>query len=454
MDENPSASLAIGEQITYGQRCWEANARSLAWIILTGTLLCHFFIFWIARTNIAKGSYDFVAFYAAAQIVDSGHGDQLYQIETQRVFQERFSAFQEHPLLFNHPPFEVLMYLPLAFFSFPTAFILWTVVSLGALCAALALLFPYLRNIRASLGAGIVVMLGVAFYPVLIALMQGQDSLIFFLLYVLTFVHLQRGNDGRAGFFASLGMFRYQLMLPLLLALGFQKRWKVLSGLLPGVAGLGLATIFATGWQGPLKNLELLLRINRAARSNPSDKGIFYIHPEAMANLRGFLDTHLGGKIPDIYIVLLLVACSLLLLAWALNKGMGRRVQDPKEMELPFALYTIVILLVSYHMHLHDVSLLLVPLLLASNHLAQIPASWPRSRFALLLLVIVMFFSPTYIVPFLYGNLNLLAIAFVAFALLVAAQIPSKKKLMVDAVSTASQLRGDDGLYRERGTHK
>ena len=433
MEKSLEPAAATGGQRTYLERWWAVNARPLCWLILTGTLAAHLLIFWINRQSIAKGSLDFVAFYAAAQIVKNGQGEHLYNIETQRLFQQQFSSFQENPLLYNHPPFEMLVYLPLAYFSFPTAFILWTVLNLGALCAFLYLLFPYLRNLRESLGSGLVVMLVFAFYPVLIALMQGQDSLLFLLLYALTFAHLQRGNDGRAGLFAALGLFRYQLMISLLLALGFRRRWKVLYGFLPGVAGLALATILTTGWRGPLENLSLLFQINQAARSNPTNKAIYYIHPEAMPNLRGFFDAHLGGKIPDAYIVLLLVSLSLLLLVWSLTKGVGTRAENPTEMELPFALHTTIILLVSYHMHLHDVSVLLVPLLLVSNHLAKVPGRWRGSRLALILLVVGLFFSPTYVIPFCYGRLNLLALALVAFALLIGTAISRQQSPALSA---------------------
>jgi hypothetical protein len=57
-------------------------------------------------------STDFAEFYAAAKIVNAGRGHELYQSATQDEFRARyFAALGPY---FNHPPFEILLYMPFA----------------------------------------------------------------------------------------------------------------------------------------------------------------------------------------------------------------------------------------------------------------------------------------------------------------------------------------------------
>jgi hypothetical protein len=194
-----------------------------------------------------------------------------------------------------------------------------------------------------------------------------------------------------------------------------------------GSTGLGIISVLVTGWRGVLNYIELLLRINQAARDNPANKATFYIHPEAMPNLRGFFDAHLAGKIPDHYVVVLIAGLSALLLIWSLSKGVGGRFEGTTDADLPFSLHTVVILLISYHMHLHDVSVLLVPLLLVANHLASAPYEPSPSRLVLIFMVVALFLSPTYFIPTQIQQLNWLALPIAVFALLVGTEISRQR---------------------------
>ena len=60
----------------------------------------------------------FTIFYTAGKcIVPQGHGRQLYDLRTQFAIQREFASevkHRENPLPFNHPPFEALLFAPLA----------------------------------------------------------------------------------------------------------------------------------------------------------------------------------------------------------------------------------------------------------------------------------------------------------------------------------------------------
>src|SRR5579864_2353107 len=89
---------------------------------------------YIARhTREMQKGKDFPEFYAAAKIVSAGRGHELYQARTQEEFQTLY--FGGVGPYFNHPPFEILLYLPFVFFFPPYAHWLWFVFSLALLFA-------------------------------------------------------------------------------------------------------------------------------------------------------------------------------------------------------------------------------------------------------------------------------------------------------------------------------
>src|SRR5262249_11298857 len=86
-------------------------------------------------------SADFIQFYAAGKIVASGNAARLYDAALRAAVQWR-TAEREVPTLFNHPPFEALLYVPLVRFAYPKAFLIWTFLNL----AVLGLVFFFLRR--------------------------------------------------------------------------------------------------------------------------------------------------------------------------------------------------------------------------------------------------------------------------------------------------------------------
>ena len=80
-------------------------------------------VIWAAHSpNVEKA--DFSLTYVGAMLVHSDLGSRLYDIELQK--QTRDTLFQHpSPLLFEHPPFEALIFAPLAHFSYRTAYMIW-----------------------------------------------------------------------------------------------------------------------------------------------------------------------------------------------------------------------------------------------------------------------------------------------------------------------------------------
>src|SRR5678815_2528685 len=99
--------------------------------LVAASLIFHLAILWASRHRIAEGYGDFIIFYTGAQIINDGKSKELFKIETQNAYQAKFEVPQlEWPLPFNHAPYELLLFLPLAHFSYPAAHAIWSGINL------------------------------------------------------------------------------------------------------------------------------------------------------------------------------------------------------------------------------------------------------------------------------------------------------------------------------------
>ena len=88
-------------------------------------------MFFSLRREIAAGYPDFTIFYTAGKAVNEGRGRQLYDLETQLALQRGFAPEvkrRENALPFNHPPFEALLFVPLASLPYVTAYLVWAIL--------------------------------------------------------------------------------------------------------------------------------------------------------------------------------------------------------------------------------------------------------------------------------------------------------------------------------------
>ena len=166
-------------------------------------IVLHGWMFFRLRREIATGYPDFTIFYTAGKCIIQGHGRQLYDLETQFAIQREFASEvkrRENPLPFNHPPFEGLLFAPLARLPYVAAYLVWAAFNLAP---SLHGIFP-----------GLPLLAMFAFFPLVMALMQGQDSILLLFLYGLAFLALAAGRAFVAGLCLGLALFKFQLVLP------------------------------------------------------------------------------------------------------------------------------------------------------------------------------------------------------------------------------------------------
>jgi hypothetical protein len=384
---------------------------------LAGMLLLHLLMAWNVRNLLRKGYADFTIFYCAGRIVQQGLAKNLYDPQVQFRVQQQFAGevdIRHGPLPYNHPPFEALAFVPLTWFAYFPAYLLWDGLNLLALFALPVLLRPYVPWLQHT-STVFVVFASVAFFPVFIGLLQGQDIILLLLLFALAFVSLKKHNDFAAGCWLGLGLFRFHLVLPLVLVLLLQKRKRVGFGFALVALALGLVSVAVTGWATVIHYPSYIWSLEAV-------KGHGAIVPADMPNLRGFLSVLLTGRTPKFAADVLVGFLSLGLLLFTSSRW--KAASTEAQFDLGFSLALVMTVLVSYHAEAYDLSLLFLPLVLLPECLRQAePLDW-WTKISFLSPAFLLFLTPLHLILRLrYEQLNLLAPVLVLWLVGLASEI-------------------------------
>jgi hypothetical protein len=384
-------------------------------------IVVHAWMFFRLRREIATGYPDFTIFYTAGKSILQGHGRQLYDLENQFAIQREFASevkHRENALPFNHPPFEALLFAPLARLPYVAAYLVWAAFNIVLILGFWNLLRPRLPSLQGSLPAlPLLAMFG--FFPVTMALLQGQDSILLLFLYGLAFSALATGRAFVAGLCLGLALFKFQLVLPFVFVLLLRRQWRTVAGLVVSAFVLLLVSAAVVGWSGVMAYPEFVLRLNRSG----AQAGIY---PRDMPNLRGLVagSLHLAGR-PS---ALLIIAVSLVLVALAARwwRAQPERPQGGHQFGLGFSLCLTVTIIASYHLLVHDLSLLILPILLVAELLVS-GEIVGRARHILIASLVALFLTPLYaVLQFSLRELNLMVCAVAMFATGIAIALPSK----------------------------
>ena len=363
----------------------------------------HLGLAWNSRRLIREGYSDFAIFYTAGRIVRDGFGPQLYDPDLQYAVQRAFAprvAIRQGPLPYNHPPFEALLFAPFTLLSYPRAFLAFDVLNVAMLIASLAILREHLRSL-AGFSLAYWILAALAFFPIAITLIQGQDAILMLFLFVLSFSALQRRRLLLAGLWLGLASFKPQMVLPFLILLVVMRGGTILMGYVLAIGGLAMVSLAGVGWQSLLAYPRYALRLEMAgARAG--------ILPTDMPNLRGLVSLFL---VPGPAATTVTVLTSAVLLWIAVRRCWNSR---PKDFSWKISLAVLATVLVSYHALSHDLTLLLLPILLVANYLLSGEANHGLKRWLGFCLAL-LFFSPAYLLLGLVYH----RLAFAAVVLLV-----------------------------------
>ena len=345
--------------------------------LLIFSLFAQCAVVWTQLEDIRDGYFDFVLYYSGAKIINDGNGAQLYDLEVQRKYQKEFGVGyrRDQALPFNHPPYELLVLLIPAKFSFPVAHALWAAVNTLLLAVVLLRLFPFVEA-RHRFLFGLMLF---AYFPTITALKMGQDSIITIFLLVETLVSLKRKRYAIAGGLLALGLYKPQFVLPLVGIFLLHRRWSSIFGFLSTGLLLGAISLAMVGWDGLMGLLSLWL---------PMIQRGHVVWPELMTNLRGlvYMILHLGG-ITEATNVLTL---GLSILTYVITLQVWpRNAEEQNELfNLRFALAVVMTALVSFHLYSYDGTLLAIPLTIMLNQVLKENNPYPvRHRVFLALLI-------------------------------------------------------------------
>jgi glycosyl transferase family 87 len=378
-------------------------------------VILHVVVLWQEWPLIPTGFPDFGIFYTAGTILRQGRGAELYNDELQQTVHSSFAPAvgpRGSIVPFVHPPFEAVFFRPIAAFSYLTAYFLWSGINLGMLVIVALVLRKHLPRLGV-LPVWLWLLAGIGFFPIFVALLQGQDSILVLLCYCLAFVALRRDSEFEAGSWLGLGLCKFHLVLPFLFAPLVQKRMKLIAGFLLVGAALTLVGVAAVGWHGLASYPGYVWRAehtsqykwNLTHRINPNVRALVLdVWPPGSKAAR--------VAILAISIVVIGVAAYIWRLAWSAGS---------KARQLAFALNLVATLLLGYHTFVHDLSLLFLPILCAADALLTTALLRPWQKLALWASVAILSFSPVYLVLLLrFSQLQLITLVLLLFFLVLA----------------------------------
>jgi hypothetical protein len=299
-----------------------------------------------------QGHADFRQLYAAGYMVRTGHAGELYDIRAQQQFQDVLVGNDERALPFIRPAYQALLFVPFSLLPYRTAYLAFLGVNLLLLATAFWILRPKMQNL-ARIWRGLPVIIVLVFYPIALALMQGQDSILLLLLLAAALVVLEQGRNRRAGILLGLGLFKMQIVIPIALLFLLWRRWRFLAGFALSACLLALISLWVVGFAQSVAFARSLFAVGTGLAAAHQ----FPLRVSIMANLRGLIFGLLGSRLPTFWIQALTIGASISVLLWA-----ALAIPSKQKTAAPFVLAITTSLIVSYYLFIHDLSVLLIPI--------------------------------------------------------------------------------------------
>lgn len=375
-----AAEVPTGSAIARWNQHWARPAQNVL-LLLTLTGIVYYFAHDIAQRE--KGT-DFPDFYAAARMVREGYGHQLYDFQTQQQFQSRYAGRTGDYYL--HPPFETLLFLPICLWSLPTAYLLWCLLNTVVL-ACTARVFQ--QHVFKRWDWRVFLPLFFLFPPVLLSFLQGHDSLLLLLAMTLAFVALRRERNFTAGCWLGCGLFKFHIVLALVVLVASLRRKGMLQGFVLVFVILLLISAGVSGWGFLTAYPRFLMNLHHLPLAG--------IHPEAMANIRGLVTV--AGIVQNADARFALVGISSVLVVWyAWTSFKNHKLEFGDVTNLAFGNFVLAAILVSYHLSPPDLCIALLPIGLFSQYVSEHTGIPRWVRLSLLGSQCVLFLPPLHVI--------------------------------------------------------
>lgn len=293
-----------------------------------------------------RGKANFRCLYTAGFMVRTGHRHEIYDNRSTQSFQQQLVSREVGAVAFDRPAYEALLFAPLSILGYRAAYVSFFILNLGFLAFAIRWLRPYLDKLEKVWRWGPVAVF-VCFFPVGIALIQGEDSIVLLTFLVASAVCFYRGWDFSAGILLGLTLFNFQYSLPIALLFLLWRRWRILAGFSISAAACVLVSVWITGLQG-LKTYAQLLRMWNSQSLPMAVANSVY--SAAIPNLRCLIHAMAPVHMSLHTVTWIAASLSIVLILWAATKPAN------------FALAMMVAVLVSFHGFMSDAVVLVVPI--------------------------------------------------------------------------------------------
>jgi hypothetical protein len=346
------------------------TTRGLRTVVIIAMILIELGTLYGHWGDVREKKPDFAALYGTAAVIRTGKPPD-YNPSTIKGIDVGYdqAAAPQAPAVKTdslHPPFEYLLFLPFTFLSYRAAYLAWYACNLILLWCTPLVLWPFLRNLHRDFHF-IAILLG-SMLTVVVCLILGQDSLLLLLLIAAAYVSQERNQYLRSGFFLGLAMFKFQFVLPILAVFLLARMWKVVAGFGIALFALTTGSFAMIGVRPTLDYLPFVFAFGKHISSNASARTAL------MPNTRGLVSLILGGALnprsQTILILLISAAVFGIVAYWYLTS-------TSRPLSWRFAGLVTMSSLVSYHDYVYNAVLLILPLLLFANDLADSAA--PRA---------------------------------------------------------------------------
>lgn len=356
--------------------------------ILAGiiALFIAYIALWIRFINdpVERTGSDFIAFYSAGRVAQEYGYSRVFIPELQQAVQQEVVGFplvEGQVLLLNHPPLLPPILRLLMTEDYVQSFHRWAILLLVIYAISLFTLNKALEVSGIERGNRVVIAItSFLFLPLFFSLMNGQDTPIVLLGVAIWFYGLVTGKEWTAGLGLSLTVMRPHLSLAFAIPMMFSHR-KALIGYALGSAALVLLSVLIIGVDGMQRYISIL---------SISASGEWHgMNEVSMVNLLGLVLRIFGESAVQFFRtgswILFAVCIAVLTFLWSRKKGL----QDNL-----LGLSVVLVLLLSPHLHFHDLTLLLVPFyeLVRTGYLKNFAAT--ASPIAASLLLFVSNISP------------------------------------------------------------
>lgn len=359
------------------------------WVALCA-INCILIVPWLGR--LWPQPRDFGIFYTAARICLHDNPHNLYNLTLQAQTQKRLynipaQLVSKRFLPYNHLPYEVVLFLPLANLSASQALWIWRIESI---CLLFFTVWLFARTFPTRHNATRLFVIALAFFPVPFCLLTGQDTFVTLALLAVSLWFYKTERYVLAGAALGLCLFKFQLVVPIIIIFLVRRSWRVILGFVSSGTVVLIISGLIVGYEGMLSLLHLWLKGETG--------GISCISPLTMPNIRGLVAS-IPGAAPE---VVLIATCtlSLLLLFFVAHQS---RILTSLQL---FAVASCFVILVSFHTNVYDLTLLMLPILMAMDTL---PGSG-RYSWIVRISLFLLFSTPLYLVAFVAHKVPLVAI--------------------------------------------